>query len=85
MTVLQSKGERWHDRIVVVTGGTRASVGRSQDRLAAEGARVIACARSEMALRELETHYPAIEVCRCDVTARTDVTGPPRDNSGPPR
>jgi uncharacterized oxidoreductase len=73
MTALQSNGERWRNRIVVVTGGT-SGIGRAfAIRLSAEGATVIACARSEMALRELEARYPAIEVCRCDVTARMDV------------
>lgn len=42
-------------------------------RLATEGAKVIACARDELALRELEARYPAVEVFRCDVTARMDV------------
>jgi uncharacterized oxidoreductase len=73
MTALYSKMGAWRGRIVVVTGGT-SGIGRAfAVRLAAEGAKVIACARSEMALRELQTRYSAIEVFRCDVTARADV------------
>jgi uncharacterized oxidoreductase len=73
MAALHSNGEPWRGRIVVVTGGT-SGVGRAfVVRLAAEGAKVIACARNEMALRELEMRNPAIEVFRCNVTARMDV------------
>jgi uncharacterized oxidoreductase len=73
MTALHSKGEPWRGRVVVVTGGT-SGIGRAfVIRLAAEGAKVIACARNERALRDLQTRYPAIEVFRCDVTARMDV------------
>ena len=50
--------------------GHRSGVRR---RLAAEGAKVITCARDEMALLELQTRHPAIETFRCDVTARMDV------------
>jgi short-subunit dehydrogenase involved in D-alanine esterification of teichoic acids len=42
-------------------------------RLAAEGAKVIARARNEMALRERQTQNPGIEAIRCDVTVRPDV------------
>jgi short-subunit dehydrogenase involved in D-alanine esterification of teichoic acids len=73
MTALHSKGKPWRGRIVVVTGGT-PGIGRAfVVRLAAEGAKVIACARNEMALRELQAQHPTIEVLRCDVTARMDV------------
>jgi uncharacterized oxidoreductase len=66
-------GRAWRDRVVVVTGGT-SGIGREfAVRLAAEGARVIACARNEVALRELRTRCPAIEVFRCDVAVRADV------------
>jgi uncharacterized oxidoreductase len=66
-------GMAWRDRIVVVTGGT-SGIGREfAVRLAAEGAKVIACARNETALRELHAECPAIDVVRCDVSVRTDV------------
>lgn len=73
MAATHSKLGPWRERIVVVTGGT-SGIGRAfAVRLASEGAKVIACARNEMALRELQARYPAIEVSRCDVTVRTDV------------
>ena len=34
---------------------------------------MIACARNEVALRELHTRYPQIEAIRCDVTVTLDV------------
>ena len=42
-------------------------------RLAAEGAKVLACARNDVALRELHTRCPQIEAIRCDVTVTADV------------
>jgi uncharacterized oxidoreductase len=73
MTALHSKDETWRDRVVVVTGGT-SGIGRELVlRLAALGAKVIACARNEAALRELQTRCPEIEAIRCDVTERNDV------------
>ena len=63
----------WGGRIILVTGGT-SGIGRAfAVRLAAEGYKVIACARDETALHELQTQNPSIEVVRCDVTIRMDV------------
>ena len=73
MTILRSDGRAWRDRVVVVTGGT-SGIGREfAVRLAAEGAKVIACARNAVALRELHSHCPQIEAIRCDVTVAPDV------------
>ena len=73
MAILRSYGRAWRDRVVVVTGGT-SGIGREFAlRLAAEGAKVIACARNEVALRELHTRFPQIEAIRCDVTVTPDV------------
>jgi uncharacterized oxidoreductase len=59
--------------VVVVTGAT-SGIGREfAMRLAAQGAKVIACARNEAALRELQARCPSVEAFRCDVTARLDV------------
>jgi uncharacterized oxidoreductase len=66
-------GMTWRDRVVVVTGGS-SGIGREfAVRLAAEGAKVIACARNETALRELQAECPLIEVVRCDVSVRADL------------
>jgi short-subunit dehydrogenase involved in D-alanine esterification of teichoic acids len=63
----------WDGRIVVVTGGT-SGIGREFAlRLAGQGARVIACARSEQALGELKVACPAIEPIRCDVSQRAEI------------
>jgi uncharacterized oxidoreductase len=73
MAAAHPEGRAWSDRVIAVTGGT-SGIGREfAVRLAAEGAKVIACARGETALRELQTQYPAIETVRCDVAARADV------------
>ena len=73
MAILRSYGRTWRDRVVVVTGGT-SGIGREFAlRLAAEGAKVIACARKEVTLRELHTRFPQIEAIRCDVTVTPDV------------
>src|SRR5690242_1213279 len=73
MAILRSGGRVWRDHVVVVTGGT-SGIGREfAVRLAAEGAKVIVCARNEVALRELHARDPQIEAIRCDVTVPTDV------------
>src|ERR1700722_15004384 len=73
MAVAHPDGVAWRDRVVVGTGG-RSGIGREfAVRLAAEGAKVIACARNETALRELQAECPAIEALRCDVSVRADV------------
>ncbi|MGA7432674.1 MAG: SDR family NAD(P)-dependent oxidoreductase [Xanthobacteraceae bacterium] len=73
MAILRSYGRTWRDRVVVVTGGT-SGIGREFAlRLAAEGAKVIACARKEVTLSELHTRFPQIEAIRCDVTVTPDV------------
>ena len=57
----------------MVTGGT-SGIGREFAlRLAAEGAKVLACARNDVALCELHTRCPQIEAIRCDVTVTADV------------
>jgi uncharacterized oxidoreductase len=73
MAILRSYGRTWRDRVVVVTGGT-SGIGREFAlRLAVEGAKVIACARKEVTLRELHTRFPQIEAIRCDVTVTPDL------------
>jgi uncharacterized oxidoreductase len=63
----------WGGRVVVVTGGT-SGIGREFAlRLAGQGASVIACARNETALGELQAACPAIEPVRCDVSVRADI------------
>ena len=73
MTDARAAGSPWHDRTVVVTGGT-SGIGRQfAIWLAAEGAKVLACGRNDMALGKLQAEHPKIEVVRCDVTVRPDV------------
>jgi uncharacterized oxidoreductase len=63
----------WHGRIVVVTGAT-SGIGRQfAIRFAAEGAKVLACGRNDVALGKLQTEHPTIDVLRCDITARPNV------------
>lgn len=42
-------------------------------RFVAEGAKVIACGRNEMALQKLQEQHSSIEVFQCDITERLDV------------
>src|ERR1700748_1402632 len=73
MAILRFDGRAWRDRVVVVTGGT-SGIGREFAlRLAAQGAKVVACARNEVALRELPTRCPQIEAIRWDRTVTSDV------------
>ena len=73
MTDARSGGGPWRNRTVLVTGGT-SGIGRQfAIHFAAEGAKVIACGRNDMALRKLQTEYPTIEAVQCDITARSNV------------
>jgi short-subunit dehydrogenase involved in D-alanine esterification of teichoic acids len=55
VTDARSEGGPWRDRTIVVTGGT-SGIGRQfAIWFAAEGAKVIACGRNDMALRKLQT------------------------------
>jgi uncharacterized oxidoreductase len=70
MTTVDREVGTWADRVVVVTGGT-SGIGREfVAYLASAGAKVIACARNEAALHELQSQYPAIEALRCDITSQ---------------
>jgi short-subunit dehydrogenase involved in D-alanine esterification of teichoic acids len=51
----------------------RGSVGRFAIWFAAEGAKVLACGRNDVALRKLQTEHPTIEAVQCDITARPNV------------
>ena len=69
MTDARSGGGPWRDRTIVVTGGT-SGIGRQfAIHFAAEGAKVIACGRNDMALRKLQTEHPTIETVQCDMPA----------------
>jgi short-subunit dehydrogenase involved in D-alanine esterification of teichoic acids len=73
VTDARSGGGPWRDRTIVVTGGT-SGIGRQfAIRFAAEGAKVIACGRNDMALRKLQTEYPMIEAVQRDITGRPNV------------
>ena len=73
MVTTYSERRDWRDRVVVVTGGN-SGIGRAfVERLATDGAKVIACGRNETTLRELQVGNPAIQAFRCDITVRQDV------------
>jgi uncharacterized oxidoreductase len=73
MTTVDGEVGTWADRVVVVTGGT-SGIGREfVAYLASAGAKVVACARNEAALHELQSQYPAIEARRCDITSQADL------------
>ncbi|RBY95518.1 SDR family NAD(P)-dependent oxidoreductase [Blastococcus sp. TF02-8] len=61
-----------HDRVVLVTGGS-AGIGRATvARLAAEGARVVTCARHGDRLREAVGRLPRVTTVEADVAAAGD-------------
>jgi uncharacterized oxidoreductase len=73
VTDARSGGGAWRDRTIVATGGT-SGIGRQfAVHFAAEGAKVIACGRDNMALCKLQTEPPTIEAVQCDITARPNV------------
>ena len=73
MTDARAAGSPWHDRTVVVTGGT-SGIGRQfAIRFAAEGAKVLVCGRNDMTLGKLRAEHPKVEIVQCDVTVRPDV------------
>ena len=75
MVVTYSNPKDWAGRVVVVSGGN-SGIGRAfVERLSREGAHVIACGRSQVALRQLQDRHPAVETIRCDIAVRDDVFG----------
>jgi len=59
----------WRNRTFLVTGGTFGIGRQFAIHFAAEGAKVIACGRNDMALRKLQIEYPTIEAVRPDAAA----------------
>ena len=73
MTDAHSTGGPWRDRIIVVTGAT-SGIGREfAVHFATDGTRVIACGRNDMALRQLQTEHPTIDVVQCDIAVRSNM------------
>ncbi len=66
------EGGPWAGRTVVITGATSGIGHEFAVRFVAEGAKVIACGRNDMALRRLQEQF-SIEVFHCDITERSDV------------
>lgn len=67
------EGGPWTDRTVVITGATSGIGYEFAVRLAADGAKVIACGRNEDALRRLREQLSTIEVVHCDITESADL------------
>jgi short-subunit dehydrogenase involved in D-alanine esterification of teichoic acids len=73
MTDARSGGGPWRDHTIVVKGGT-SGIGRQfAIHFAAEGAKVVACGRNDMALRKLQAEHPTIEAVQGDITSRSNV------------
>jgi uncharacterized oxidoreductase len=70
---MSSERAPWNGRIVVVTGATSGIGHEFAVRFVADGAKVIACGRNEIALRKLQEEQSSIEVFRCDITERLDL------------